>query len=216
MLPRMLLNIAFFSLAALFIGCQSTVTRGGVELTPDEIAQIEAAEEKEPVDLVDERLQVVIEALNYRHGSLLLRDLEYLIGMRELAVAPILKALPDAPARTRANLIYVLGYSKMPEARQAIVDHLGYPDDVVRFEATAALLHQGDLAAVPTLIDYLQSEDKMFRYKSIQALRLATGKDFGYRFAAPEGVRAASVSDWKQWWGTEKNRLMTRAAAGEK
>ena len=113
-------------------------------------------------------------------------------------------------ARSRANLVYVLGFTRSPEAHEAVVAALGDEDGIVRFEAAAALLQQGDMTAIPKMIEYLGSDEPQFRYKSIQALRLATNRDFDYHFSASPELRDRSLRQWRAWWETEKNRLMIR------
>lgn len=207
----MLIRMTSILALVLVLGaCQTTVTRGGVQLTEEEVEQLEATEETEPMDFVAEKVKSVVEELDLRHGSLLLRDIQYLVGLKELAIEPMTEAMPRVSARSRANLVYVLGFTKTPEAHEAVVAALGDEDEVVRFEAAAALMQQGDLSAIPRMIDYLDSNEPQYRYKAIQALRLATNRDFDYHFSASPEIRGQSVVQWQRWWDAEKGRLMTR------
>lgn len=207
----MLIRTTAVLIVALMLGaCQTTVTRGGVELTEEEIEQLDAVEESEPMDFVSEKVKAVVEKLDLRHGSLLLRDIQYLVSLKELAVEPVTEAMPSVSARSRANLVYVLGFSKSAEAHEAVVSALGDDDEIVRFEAAAALMQQGDLSAIPRMIGYLDSSEPQYRYKAIQALRLATNRNFDYHFSASPEVRARAVTAWQAWWDGEKARLMTR------
>jgi HEAT repeats len=208
---------AILTLVVLLGACQTTVTKGGVQLTEEEIEQLEAVEDSEPMDFVSEKVKAVVENLDLRHGSGLLRDIQYLVSLKELAVDPVTEALPNVSARSRANLVYVLGFTKSPEAREAIVSALGDDDEIVRFEASAALMQQGDLSGIPRMIEYLDDKNPQYRYKAIQALRLATSRDFDYHFSASPEERAIALNRWQKWWQVEKNRLMTRGpvSAGE-
>ena len=192
--------------------CTTTYKRNGAELTVEETEALELAQEEKPsqVDVEEEKIRAVVEAVGFDRGPTLLRDLHWLVSRKELAVNAILNALPKADLRTKANLLYVLGFSRTPETTKTLVDHMASGDAVVRFEAAAGLLQQGDTTAVPVLVDFLESDDKRLRFKAIQVLREKTGNDFNYRFSAPEEIRTVSVSQWREWWGREKKRLMYR------
>lgn len=180
----------------------------------DDPERYEAAEkgDKKGFDLQDKKIEAAVEAVNAERGSKLLQTLQWLVAQKQLAHPAIFAALPEASTRARANLLYVLGYTKSEDARRVLAEHLGDKDEVVRYEAAAGLIMQGDMAAVPILIDFLGSKDRQMRYKAIESLRSATGRDFGYQFAASAEARGESVAKWSDWWGREKGRLMRRGA----
>ncbi len=192
--------------------CTTTYKQNGEEVSEAYVNSVEEGENPSTVDIHDQKIATVIESVSLDRGSALLRDLQWLIAQKELAQKPILEALPSADDRTRANLLYVLGFLRSAEVLDTLRDNLAHRDPAVRFEAAAGLLQQGDLAAIPTMVGFLESDDRRFRYKAIQVLRETTGRDFGYSFSAPEELRNASVSQWKAWWGAEKERLMFRPA----
>ena len=196
---------------ALIPACTTTVYKDGVDVTAEEEARRQSEKEaQKPSTALEIRIAETVEALGYDHGSKLLRDLQFLVAQKELAVEPILAMLPRADLRSRANLLYVLGFVRTPDTTQALTDHLGHADAAVRFEAAAGLLNHGDGTAVPILVDFLESPDKRVRYKAIESLRSAVGLDFGFNFQADEDTRAVAVGKWRNWWKIEKERLMYR------
>ncbi len=205
-----------FSLGCVFVlasACTTTYRQDGKEVSEAYVNSVKEGENPSTVDIHDKKIAAVIKSVALDRGSALLRDLQWLVAQKELAEKPILDALPNVDDRTRANLLYVLGFLRSPDALETLRDNLAHRDPAVRFEAAAGLLQQGDLAAVPTMLAFLESDDRRFRYKAIQVLRESTGRDFGYSFSAPEELRNASVVQWKKWWGAEKKRLMFRPAS---
>ncbi|MCB9832459.1 MAG: HEAT repeat domain-containing protein [Planctomycetes bacterium] len=195
--------------------CTTSYTRDGVELPKDYGEALEAQDQSTAPDYDEVRITAAVESVPYERGPELLRVLQWLISMRELAVPVVLDHLDKSDLRSRAQLLYVLGFTRTPESSAALVAHLGHADEVVRFEAAAGLLNHGDTTAVPVLIEFLDSQDRRFRYKSIEALRKVLGQDFGYEFAAPAEIRNVSISRWRDWWASEKTRLMYRPGAQE-
>lgn len=149
-----------------------------------------------------------IERMRFEYGKELLASVQALISLRELAKAPILEALPTTDARTRANLIYVLGYIGGPEAHASVRRHSADSDMAVRYEAAAALMQMGDWSSIPVLISFMESPDRRIRYKAFQVLRERTEQDFGYEFNAPEVQRAESVNRWKSWWDGRRREII--------
>lgn len=182
---------------------------------PERYESYTEGEQAELGDPNEKRIEEAVDAVAFERGPKLLANIQFLIAQKQLAVEPILTVLPNSSARARACYLYILGFTRTPESHQALVDNIGHDDVVVRYEAGAGLLSQGDLSGVPILITLLDHEDRQMRYKAIEALRSGTGKDFGYQFAAPDDVRTASIVKWSKWWDNEKARLMVRPASIE-
>ncbi|MCA9321430.1 MAG: HEAT repeat domain-containing protein [Planctomycetes bacterium] len=199
--------------ASVLASCTTTMTKDGVEMPPEYIEAADAPK-KTVIDVHEEKVGEVVEAVAFDRGPALLKDLEWLIAQRELAIPMIIDGLAEADLRTRANLLYVLGFSRSPETTRVLTDNMASPDPIVRFEAAAGLLQHGDTTSVPVLVDFLESDDQRLRYKAIEALRSGTGNDFSYSFSAPEEIRTVSVSKWRTWWQSEKQRLMYRTWDG--
>lgn len=189
--------------------CQTTFYKDGREVPASEILEPESASADKP-KIYEKQIEAVIDSVGYDRGTALLRDLQWLAEQKELAVPFVVEALERADVRTQANLLYVLGFTRTPEATSALTGHLASDAAVVRYEAAAGLLQHGDTTAVPVLVDFLESGDKRLRYKAIEALRQGVKQDFGYSFSAPEELRNVSVARWRGWWQDEKERLMYR------
>ena len=162
----------------------------------------------DPLDVHERRIATVLEELPTRRGTLLLRDLQWLIQQKGLSVPHIVETLEAADERTRANLLYALGFISTQESIDTLVSHLQDPSEPVRYEAAAGLLQHGDPGAIPTLLGFLESENKQMRFKAFEALRTRTGKEFGYRFEAPPIEREESLVRWRGWWDKRRERLM--------
>ncbi|NRA96702.1 MAG: HEAT repeat domain-containing protein [Planctomycetes bacterium] len=154
------------------------------------------------------QVEARIDKMKYQHGKALLRTMQELIGLKELALEPIAKALPTADSRTRANLVYLLGFMGGNAAHQLIVSRLKDDSEVVRYEAAAALITLGDLSAVPVLITFMDSGNRRLRFKSHQVLRSNTRQDFGYDFNAASEGRSRAIARWRTWWGDQRGELI--------
>ena len=160
------------------------------------------------LERVHEQVAVRIERMKYQYDKELLGTVQELIGLEKLAIQPIRQALPDVDSRTRANLVYVLGFIGGSEARQLIHGHLSDPSEVVRYESAAALMQLGDWSAVPVLITFMESDSRRLRYKAHEILRLKTKQDFGYDFNADGSGRRESIEQWTSWWSGRRARLI--------
>lgn len=166
------------------------------------------------LERVHETVTARIEQMQFQHGKELLRTLQELIGMKELAFEPIVKALPEADSRTRANLIYVLGFMKGNNgAHRILAASLRDESEVVRFESAAALMSLGDWSAVPILISFMEKGDRRLRYKSHEVLRDSTRQDFGFDFNADDSSRAPALARWKEWWKGRREDIIYKGTS---
>lgn len=149
-----------------------------------------------------------IDKMKYQHGKTLLQTMQELIGLKELAFEPIADALPTADPRTRANLVYLLGFMGGNDAHQIIVNHLKDESEVVRYEAAAALMTLGDLSAVPVLITFMDSGDRRLRFKAHEVLSSTTRQDFGYDFNSADEGRYQAVGRWRAWWKSRRGEII--------
>jgi len=76
---------------------------------------------------------------------------------------------------------------------------LDSPDPSARLAAISEAGVRGDEAAIPDLIEQLESNDPGARMLSIRALERITGQTLGYDHADPWWVRAPAVERWKRW-----------------
>lgn len=163
---------------------------------------------KGPVARVHARINRKIDRMPHLNGQRLLAVIQEIIAYKELALEPVKEALPDTDARTRANLIYILGYVGGEQAHAAVIPYLKSEEEVVRFEAAAALVNMGDWSGVPLLLDYMESEDRHKRFKAAQAMLEVTDRDFGYNFDAPPHERQKAMKRWRHWWQDRRNSLL--------
>ena len=139
--------------SCLLVGCVTETSRDGVQEPESKSPLDETA--SDPVEQVEDVVRRQIEGLATQSGRPLLRSVQTILAYKELARKPVLTALEDADDRTRAHLVYCLGYLGGTEVRAALVEHLGHPNPVVRFEAAAALTQQSDFAGVPVLLSLI-------------------------------------------------------------
>lgn len=196
--------VASFSLGA----CTTTYKRDGQDI-PADFAEASLSE-TEAVDINKERIDTAVKSIEFERGTALLQNLQWLIAQKDLAIPSLTERLPQGDLRTKANLLYVLGFTRTEESTAALVAHMNHKEDVVRYEAAAGLLNHGDTTAVPVLVDFLGSSDRRLRFKAIQILKQEIGQDFGYRFSADKESRQASIEQWRAWWNKQKKQLMYR------
>ncbi|MFT7616836.1 MAG: hypothetical protein ACI97A_000466 [Planctomycetota bacterium] len=196
-------------MAPFFLGaCTTSYKRDGKDI-PADFAEA-SLEETDAVDFDKERIDSAVEAVGFERGPSLLQNLQWLIAQKDMAVPAVAAHLPEGDLRTKANLLYVLGFTRTEESTAALVAHMNHEEDVVRYEAAAGLLNHGDTTAVPVLVDFLDNKDRRFRFKAIQILKQEIGKDFGYQFSADQETRQASIGKWQDWWSKQKKQLMYR------
>ena len=194
-----------FAIASLFLlsACVTTYENGQL------VAEREDRSGKPSrLERVQEQVNSRIERLKYEHGKELLATLQELIALERLAIAPIGQALETADSRTRAHLIYVLGFIGGGEARQLVVARLSDQSEIVRYEAAAALMQIGDWSAVPVLIAFMDSDSRRLRYKAHEILRLKTKQDYGYDFNAEAASRNEAIQQWKSWWSDRRDQMI--------
>ncbi len=203
------IQILVLSLVAILLGaCTTTYTRDG-QGVPADFAEASLAD-SEPIDVEKKRIESAVAAVEVERGANLLRNLQWLIAQKDLAVPYVAERLKNTNIRTKASLLYVLGFTRTAESTAALASHMNHGDAIVRYEAAAGLLNQGDMTAVPVLVDMLNSPDRRFRFKAIQVLEANTGHHFNYQFSADKETRQAAINKWQKWWDQEKKRLMYR------
>lgn len=70
----------------------------------------------------------------------------------------------------------------------------------VRLEAADALLRLGDKGGIEVLIELMQSGERGIRLGAHVVFVRHTHRDFGFRFDAPGGERAAALARLRRWW----------------
>lgn len=71
------------------------------------------------------------------------------------------------------------------------------PDPSARLHAVVQAARDGDMAAVPAIIDQLDSDDPAVRMLSVCALERLTGESRGYVATDPRPARLTAIRRWR-------------------
>ena len=91
-----------------------------------------------------------------------------------------------------------------PFTRKCSISDLKSQDPTVRIRAIKWAGESKLSAAVPELVDSLQSEDEAVRFYAIEALRRITDTDRGYDYKTAPHRRAAAIERWKEFLDSEE------------
>lgn len=167
-----------------------------------------------------------VEQIPYQHREELLQNLLWLSQTGEQTIPSLLTGLEHENPKVRSSCAWVLGrlrdHRTVPNLQAAMRDS----EPTVRMECARTLVVLGDLTFAPNLIEGLDSERKEVRYLCHEALKNATGNDFGYdHLNQNDGDLRLSVLRWRQWWSDysgdavfaqsyqQRNNLQPQAAA---
>lgn len=156
----------------------------------------------QPNSIMAGEIQQRVDQIPFQHRDELLHNLVWLTEQGEQVIPTVLKGLKNENAKVRSSCAWVLGQIKdrrtVPNLRELLNDR----ETPVRTEVARTLVLMGDLAACPTLIEGLDSDRREVRYMCHEALKTATGHDFGYdHLAAEKREQQQAVLRWRQWWG---------------
>jgi len=156
---------------------------------------------QQPNSLMNVEIARRVEQIPYQHRDELLQNLMWMVQTGEQTTPAMLEALRHENPKVRCSAAWVLGrmrdHRTIPNLQSATRDS----DPTVRLEVARTLVLLGDLAWSPTLIEGLDSDKKEVRYMCHEALRTATGHDFGYdHMNSNETELRVSVLRWRQWW----------------
>ena len=157
---------------------------------------------QQPNDLMSTEIRQRVEQIPLQHREELLQSLLWLVQTGEQAIPTLLAGLKNDNAKVRSSCCWVLGRMRdrrtAPELRQLVRD----PETSVRMEASRSLVLMGDIDQAPNLIKGLDSDRKEVRYMCHEALKAATGHDFGYDHLGDDRQELQlAVLRWRQWWG---------------
>jgi hypothetical protein len=154
-----------------------------------------------PNALMGEEIESRISQIPYQHREELFQNLLWLAQSGESAVPALLRGCKHEDPKVRANCAWVLGEIG---DRRVITDLQPMTHDsneTVRLEAARTLVVLGDIKECPPLIDALDSDKVQVRYLCHEALKSATGQDFGYDHLSDNLTqRHKAVLAWRQWW----------------
>jgi hypothetical protein len=157
-----------------------------------------------PNQLMGEEIRNRIASIPYQHRSELFDNLLWLSQTGEPAIPALLESLSNNEPKVRANCAYVLGRigdrRTIPNLNALAKDR----HEVVRMEVARALVLMGDVKHAPTLIAGLDSDRPQVRYYCHEALKSATGRDYGYdHLTEDEQQRKSAVFAWRRWWSEQ-------------
>lgn len=160
----------------------------------------------QPNSLMAKEIDSRVEQIPYQHRDELYNNLLWLGQRGEQAIPALLKALANNEPKVRSSAAWVIG--RIGD-RRTIADLQRYTNDsheTVRLEVARSLVEMGDVKQCPTLIAALDSEKVQVRAMCHDALKRATGKDFGYDHLTDNvDQRKTAVLRWRQWWSVQSN-----------
>jgi hypothetical protein len=184
------MRIAALSVSALLLlfgGCAST---GGVD-----------SPYVKPNSLMAEEIESRVQQIPYQHRDELLQNLMWLAQTGETTIPTLLRGLGSQDPKVRSSCAWVLGRIHDRRAIPQLEASMKDLNETVRLEVARTLVGMGDLQPASTLIEGLDSDRKEVRYLCHEALKTATGRDFGYdHLSENETQRRTAVLGWRQWW----------------
>lgn len=89
-----------------------------------------------------------------------------------------------------------------PRPRPNIAD----ADPQVKIAGIKEAAAKKDRAALPALVEELNSDDPAVRLYALQALEKFSGERFGYEFYFDEEQRKPSLAKWREWLKEQEHR----------
>jgi hypothetical protein len=157
---------------------------------------------QQPNSLMSSEINQRIDQIPFQHRDELLQNLLWLHQAGEQTIPALLRGLNAENPKVRSSCCWVLGRLRdrrtVNDLRQLVTDS----EARVSLEACRTLVIMGDLAQSPRLIEGLDSDRKEVRYMCHEALKSATGHDFGYdHLTQNQNELQLAVLRWRQWWG---------------
>ncbi len=184
------------SLACLAVGCTTTERARGHSKKSDPWV--------EPTLVMRERITDQAARLPWTHGVERIEAINWFASVGEPAYNTLLNLAADSNASVSGSALAALGAtgdSRLVPFVQALDTKVPlHEDPALELEHARTLMRLGDWSKAPALIRGLSNEEPGIRALSIQALRSATGLDFGFVARDPEPERAVAVQRWHEWW----------------
>jgi hypothetical protein len=154
-----------------------------------------------PNDLMASEISNRVTQIPFQHRDELFQNLLWLAQSGEQAIPDLLTGLRNDNAKVRSSCAWVLGRIS---DRRTIPDLQRISKDAnatVRMEVARTLVVMGDIKQSPTLIEGLDSDRTEIRFMCNEALKDATGRDFGFDHLSEDLMaRRSSVLEWRTWW----------------
>lgn len=151
--------------------------------------------------LMADEIRNRIAQIPYQHREELFNNLLWLAQAGEQAIPELLVGLSSPNAKLRSNCCWVLGRIAdrrvIPNLQKLVRDS----NQTVSLEAARTLVLLGDIEHCAPLIAALDSDQVQVRYLCHEALKTATGQDFGYDHLTDNAdQRHTTVLAWRKWW----------------
>jgi outer membrane protein assembly factor BamB len=196
-----------------------------LRILTDTLADLPGAPEQEPAkSLHDQRTNLATDALRTiqqkkvaRGAAVVIRAVPLLSRDHQFDAAS--RALVATGAAADSDLLTAAIESSQPmvrlvaaEATSLIMREKAKPslrklledaDPRVRFAAARALANAGDRDALVAFVKLLEADDPQIRSRSVQSLRLLTGKQIALNAYDSADVRATAVAAWQEWLAAE-------------
>ena len=151
--------------------------------------------------LMGEEIRGRVNQIAFQHRDELYQNLLWLAQSGEPALPALVDSLSSKNPKVRSSCAWVLGQIG---DRRTITDLQDYVDDehpTVRMEVARSLLVMGDMEQAPALIEGLDANRTEVRYMCHEALKSASGRDFGFDHLSQDlYTRRQAVLQWRKWW----------------
>ena len=163
---------------------------------------------QQPNELMGTEINQRIAQIPFQHRQELLQNLLWLAQTGEQTIPALLKGLQDEDPKVRSSCCWVLGRMRDRRTVQDLQPLTSDPETSVRMEASRSLVLMGDIDQAPNLILGLDSDRKEVRFMCHEALKAATGHDFGYDHLGEDAQqRQVAILRWREWWGAYSGDL---------
>tara|TARA_R110002072_G_scaffold87129_9_gene196786 strand:+ start:36830 stop:37975 length:1146 start_codon:yes stop_codon:yes gene_type:complete len=157
---------------------------------------------QQPNALMSTEINQRIDQIPYQHRDELVQNLLWLAQTGEQTIPALIAGLNSENPKVRSSCCWVLGRLRDRRTVPALQSLVRDSETSVRMEACRTLVLMGDLEQSPKLIEGLDSDRKEVRYMCHEALKTATGHDFGYDHLNQDQQELQfAVLRWRQWWG---------------
>lgn len=154
-----------------------------------------------PNSIVTSEIENRVAEIPFQHRDELLENLLWLAETGEPAIPSLLKGMENSEPKVRSSCAWVLGRIGDRRVIDDLRNHASDSTEAVRLEVCRTLVLLGDLQQAPTLIEGLDSDRREVRYMCHEALKTATGRDFGYdHLTLDVSNRRTAVLSWRKWW----------------
>lgn len=157
---------------------------------------------QQPNELMGNEIDQRIAQIPFQHRQELLQNLLWLAQTGEQTIPALLEGLQDEDPKVRSSCCWVLGRMRDRRTAKDLQPLTSDPETSVRMEASRSLVLMGDIDQAPNLILGLDSDRKEVRFMCHEALKAATGHDFGYDHLGEDvQQRQGAILRWREWWG---------------